>query len=81
MYNPDTYSARSGNEFTLTLATPAPEKEGKEPGDYEGLYNKPRINGVELVGNMTWSDFNIPGVSEIPTAPLSNDDLDEIIGE
>ena len=86
MYNPDTHSVRSGNMFTLTLTTPAPEKEGKEPGNYEGLINKPRINGVELIGDMTWEDLGIPdlndlpqNVSGIPSEALSDNDLDEII--
>ena len=78
MYNPDTHSVRSGNMFTLTLTTPAPEKEGKEPGDYEGLTNKPRINGVELVGDVSLEALGIPDLSNIPKEPLSNDDLDEI---
>ena len=43
MYNPDIHSVRSGNYHTLTLVTPVAI--GKEPGDYDGLTNKPRING------------------------------------
>ena len=79
MYDPDIHSVRSGNMFTLTLATPAPEKEGKEPGDYNGLYNKPSINGVELIGNVTFEDLGLPAdVSKIPDAPLTSDDLDDI---
>ena len=79
MYDPDIHSVRSGNVFTLTLATPAPEKEGKEPGDYNGLYNKPSINGVELVGNLEWADLGAPDFSKVPDAPLSNEDLDNLI--
>lgn len=85
MYDPDIHSVRSGNLFTLTLTTPVPEG-GKEPGDYNGLQNKPKINGVEVVGNMQWEDFGIPdlnqlpnNLSEIPSKALSNNDLDEII--
>ena len=85
MYDPDVHAVRSGNLFTLTLTTPAPEKDGKEPGDYEGLYNKPRINGVELIGNMTWENFGIPDlnllpsdITELPTHPLNNNDLDDL---
>jgi len=79
MYDSDIHSVRSGNMFTLTLTTPAPEKESKEPGDYEGLINKPRINGVELVGNITLEDLGFPSPEKIPEEPLSNDDLDNII--
>lgn len=81
MYDPDIHSVRSGNVFTLTLATPAPERESKEPGDYEGLINKPRINGVELVGDLSWEDIiGVPvDFSKVPDEPLSDDDLDNII--
>ena len=86
MYDADVHSVRSGNTFTLTLTTPVPEKEGKEPGDYNGLSNKPQINGVELIGNLQWTDLGVPdltqlpsNISEIPTNPLSNNDLDELI--
>lgn len=78
MYNPDSHSVRSGNMFTLTLTTPVPEKEGKEPGDYEGLVNKPKINGVELVGDVSLEDIGIPDLSNVPRESLSNDELDEI---
>lgn len=80
MYDPDIHSVRSGNMFTLTLTTPVPEKEGKEPGDYEGLINKPRINGVELIGDVSFEDLGLPSdPSKIPTEPISNDELDELI--
>lgn len=79
MYDPDRHSVRSGNTFTLTLATPVPEKEGKEPDDYNVLNNKPRINGVELVGDLTWQDLGAPDFSKVPDAPLSDEDLDNII--
>ena len=78
MYDSERNSVRSGNMFTLTLTTPAPEKEGKEPGDYEGLTNKPKINGVELVGDLSLQDIGIPDLSNVPTQPLSNEELDEI---
>jgi len=76
MYNPDIHSVRSGNMFTLTLTTPVPEKESKEPGDYDGLINKPSINGVELSGDLTLEDLGLGGV---PTTPLSQDDLNDLI--
>lgn len=79
MYNPDTHSVRAGNMFTLTLTTPAPEHDGKEPGDYNGLSNKPKINGVELVGDLSFEDIGFPDISNVPTQPLSNEELDELV--
>jgi len=73
MYDPDIHSVRSGNYHTLTLATPVAI--GKEPGDYDGLSNKPTINGVELSGHLTWEDL---GLGEVPVAPLSEEELEEI---
>ena len=80
MYDPDMHSVRSGNLFTLTLTTPVPEG-GKEPGDYESLYNKPRINGVELSGDLSLEDIGIPDLSNVPRQALSNEELEEIIEE
>ena len=75
MYNPDSYSVRSGNIFTLTLTTPVPEG-SKEPLDYDNITNKPTINGVELSGDLTLEDL---GLGDVPTQALSSDDLDNII--
>ena len=82
-YNPETTSVRSGNDFTLSLVTPIPGD--KEPGDYEGLINKPRINGVELFGNMEWEDFGIPNLNQLPADlstlpfyPLTDDEIDDL---
>ena len=82
-YNPETTAVRSGNEFTLSLVTPIPGD--KEPGDYEGLINKPRINGVVLFGNMEWEDFGIPDLNQlpldltkIPFYPLTDDEIDDL---
>ena len=77
MYNPDNHCVRSGNQFTLTLTTPIVH-DGKEPGDYNKLSNKPRINNVELEGNLSFSDLGLPDLSSVPTQPLSQDELDEI---
>ena len=79
MYDTDRHSVRSGNMFTLTLTTPAPEKEGKEPGDYNGLTNKPSINGVELVGNLMLEDIGIPNLSDVPKEPITNEELDDLL--
>jgi len=81
MYNPDIHSVRSGNYHTLTLTTPIVH-DGKEPGDYNALENKPRINNVELIGNLSFEDLGLPfNIENAPTAPLSNTDLDTLIAE
>lgn len=72
MYNPDIHSVRSGNYHTLTLVTPVAI--GKEPGDYDGLTNKPRINGVELSGDLSLKDL---GIQELQ--PLTTTELDDIV--
>ena len=77
MYNPDIHSVRSGNYYTLTLTTPV-VKDSKEPGDYNKLQNKPRINGVELVGDVSLTDL---GLGDAGILPLTNNELDEIVGE
>ena len=77
MYDPDIHSVRSGNYHTLTLVTPVAR--GKEPGDYEGLSNKPKINGVELSGDLSFEDLGLPDFSKYPSRSLSNDELDEIV--
>ena len=80
MYNSDIHSVRSGNYHTLTLVTPVAT--GKEPGDYNRLYNKPRINGIELQGNVTLEDLGLPeDIGNAPTQPLSDDDLDSLLDE
>ena len=78
-YDPDIHSVRSGNYHTLTLTTPI-VRDSKEPGDYNGLENKPRINNVELVGNLSLQDLGLPeNIENVPTEPLSNVDIDNII--
>lgn len=77
MYDPDIHSVRSGNYHTLTIVTPVAKK---EPGDYNGLINKPQLNGIELIGNVTFEDLGLPAdLADVPTEPLSNDDLDNLI--
>lgn len=73
--NYDTHSVRSGNYHTLTLTTPVAM--GKEPGDYEGLTNKPKINGVELVGDVSLDQLGIP--DSVAKEPLTTTELDEIV--
>ena len=79
----DTRSVRSGNYHTLTLATPIVH-DGKEPSDYNSLYNKPSINGIELIGDMSLESLGIASaasIEDVPTEPLTQDELDNIIGE
>lgn len=67
----------SRNYHTLTLTTPVAIG-GGEPGDYDGLTNKPTINGVTLQGNLTWQDLGLPDYGDIPRQSLSNAELEEI---
>lgn len=69
---------RNKNYHTLTLTTPVAVGGGSEPGDYDGLINKPKINGVTLQGNLTWKDLGLPEYEDIPMYPLSNEELEEI---
>lgn len=39
--------------------------------DYERLINKPRIEGVELIGDMTFSQLNL--------SKITNSDLEEML--
>jgi len=77
MYNPDTHSVRSGNMFTLTLATPVAIP--SETGDYEKLINKPMINSKELSGSMSLEDLGIQPAGDYASEPLSPEDVDQII--
>ena len=79
MYDPDVHSVRSGNLFTLTLTTPVPEG-SKEPADYDSLFNKPQINGVELSGgNHTLEELGIQAAGDYASEPLTAEDVDHII--
>lgn len=69
---------RSKNYHTLTLTTPVAVGGGSEPGDYDGLINKPTINGVTLQGNLSWQDLGLPEYEDIPKQPLNNEELEEI---
>lgn len=74
---------RSKNYHTLTLTTPVAMGGGgsTEPGDYDGLINKPSINGVVLQGNLSWNDLGLPDYGDIPRQPLTTVELEEITGE
>lgn len=79
MYDPDIHSVRSGNMFTLTLTTPAPEKEGSGTGSYDDLTDKPSINGTTIEGDLSLEDIGIPDLSNVPKEALSSEELDELI--
>ena len=68
-----------GNIFILTLATPVVNKPGS-PVDYNDLINKPKINGVELDGEVTLEDLGVQPAGNYPDEPLTAEDVDEIIG-
>ena len=79
----DNRSVRSGNYHTLTIVTPVAQ--GKEPTDYNNLNNKPSINGITLIGDLNiveiMAQAGLPDLSEAPSAPLTDSELNEIIGE
>jgi hypothetical protein len=52
---------QNDGRHTLTLATPVAK--GTGTGDYNDLINKPSIEGVELIGDLTWEDIGIPDCS------------------
>lgn len=79
MINYDTHSVRSGNFHTLTITTPVAIS--KEPTDYDALSNKPKINGVELVGDVGLDQLGIQPAGNYPSAALTTEEIDEIIDE
>lgn len=48
---------------------------------YEEVRNKPSINGIELVGNLTFEDLGFPDFSDAALQPLTTDELEEILAE
>lgn len=59
-----------GEDLELGITDPVPLVEK----DYEKLKNKPRINGVELIGDQTSKQLKIK-----ETEPLTNLEIEEII--
>lgn len=57
--------------LSIELQMPVPISPTK---DYEALENKPRINGVELIGNKTSRELHIQ-----ETDALSNVEIEQII--
>lgn len=72
---PNFYIVLKDNQHTLALQTPVAIGDGT--GNYVDLLNKPSINGVELVGRLSFEDL---GLGDIPMTPLSNEDIDVIMG-
>ena len=66
---------------TLGVAIALMKKiEGQLANDYTALQNKPSIGGKELLGEMQLEDIGVPDdISDAPTEPLSQDDLDWIM--
>ena len=56
-------NAETGMSGTLNMAERVYEN------DYEKLHNKPKINGVELVGNQSFDDL---GMSELTALDVFN---------
>lgn len=52
---------------------------GEVERDYKWIRNKPKINGVELVGDISSEDIGVQPVGEYPNEPLDYDDINEII--
>lgn len=67
---------QQGNYHTLTITTPI-VPDGPSSFDYETLRNKPKINGVEIDGDMSIEDFGVTS-GDILMIPLSFADIDEI---
>jgi hypothetical protein len=77
MYDLEIHPMQSDNYYKLMLTTPVAIGSGSE--DYNVLRNKPRINGVELIGNKTLEAIGIPDLSNVPMEALSNEELDSIV--
>jgi hypothetical protein len=60
----------AGTQLTLTSASPSPGTR-----NYNNLYNKPSINGVELVGDLTSEDLDLSADAKFPTDGFDGDIL------
>jgi len=67
-----------GKRSTHTLVLATPVATGSATGNYEDLTNKPSINGVELIGNLSSSDLGIGGGGSSLT-PLTIADLNALL--
>ena len=52
---------------------------GELERDYRFIKNKPKINGVELVGDLTDEEIGLQPAGEYANEPITNLDVDEII--
>lgn len=53
--------------------------QGDVERDYRWVRNKPKINGVELVGNKTSEDLGVQPTGEYADTPITRPEVDEII--
>ena len=72
-----TLNLKGQSQHTLNLSTPVAQA---VVGSYLQLTEKPRINNVELVGNLSYEDLGFPDLSNVPLVPISIHDLDIITG-
>ena len=72
----------NGNEYTaipqsrmeyLLLALKSVIEEGQGTLDYESLENKPQVNGVTLIGDMSASDLGLE------TSPLTTEQVNQLL--
>jgi hypothetical protein len=77
-YNYNDTSVLNGNVHTVTLVTPL-VKEPSSSVDYNEIKNKPSINGVELVGDLSFEELGIQPAGDYASEPLSAEDVDRII--
>lgn len=47
--------------------------------NYEKLYNKPKINFVELIGNRSLEELGIQKINVAPTEAITNSDIEYIL--
>ena len=47
--------------------------------DYNDLYNKPKINSVELVGDKTLDELDIQIKGDYPDQALTNSEIEELL--
>jgi hypothetical protein len=76
-YNSNTTSVVNENFHVLTLSTPVVRDGG--PMSYVALYDKPMINGIELIGNISLSTIGAQPAGNYPFAPLTIEDCENII--
>lgn len=67
-----------GNTFTLTLATPI-VKDPSSSMNYNDITNKPKINGVELEGDLSLEAIGAQPAGDYPSQSMSSSDVDELI--